>query len=115
MVRLAPPNLDHPLGHDVAAVNRQLDEALPGWRDVFGDDLPEGLDLRPTIARMRALLLMVQVKAAAGDLGLTGMSPAQSVSTMCQWIRGQLYDPELRPSGRVDVPPPRRGPADRAR
>jgi hypothetical protein len=110
MARPASPHLesahslDHPLGGDPAAVNRQLDELLPGWRDSFGQDLHEGLDLRPAVTRMRAVLLLLQVRAAAGELSLAGMSSAQSVSTVCQWIRDQLYGPELVPG----LPAPRR-------
>jgi hypothetical protein len=87
-----------------ATVDRQLDAVLPGWRDCFGDDLPAGLDLRPTVTRMRALLLMVQVQAAAGELRLAGMSPAQSVGAVCQWLREQLYQPDL---ASVPLPGPR--------
>jgi hypothetical protein len=110
MARSASPylehlhGLEHPLGGDSAAVNRQLDELLPGWRDSFGEDLPEGLDLRPAVTRMRAVLLLLQVRAAAGELSMAGMSSAQSVSTVCQWIREQLYGSELVPG----LPAPRR-------
>jgi len=102
-----PAALDTPAGpwQGAAAVDRQLDAVLPGWRDAFGDDLPAGLDLRPTVTRMRALLLMVQVQAAAGELGLAGMSPAQSVGAVCQWIREQLYQPDL---ASTPLPGPRR-------
>jgi hypothetical protein len=94
MTYSAPPRSDFALTSDAIAVNSQLDDVLPGWRDSFGRDLPDDVDLRPAIARMRALLLMLEVRAVTGDLALAELTPAQTVSKTCGWIRTQLYGPE---------------------
>ncbi|HEY1973853.1 MAG TPA: hypothetical protein VGH89_38290 [Pseudonocardia sp.] len=91
----APPKSDFSLSGDIGSVDSQLDDVLPGWRESFRRDLPEDLDLRPAIARVRALLLMVQVRVAAGDVTVTGLTPIQSVGKTCEWIRAQLYGSEF--------------------
>lgn len=95
MSHSAPPRSDFSLSGDIESVDSQLDDVLPGWRESFRRDLPDDLDLRPAIARVRALLLMVQVRVAAGDLTVTGMTPTQSVGKTCEWIRAQLYGSEF--------------------
>jgi hypothetical protein len=117
MAHDASPHPEPFLGGDARTIDRQLDETLPGWRDYFGEDLADDVDLRPAVARVRAVLLMLQVRAAAGDLPLIGKTPAQTVSDTCEWIRAQLYGPELRGAGRHESPrvPPSGPPTPRGR
>lgn len=95
MTNPLPPQPGFGMGTDVAGIERALDDAMPDWRSRFGDDLPDGMDLRPAVVRTRAWIRSLIDDTRAGRLTVTGLTPEETLIRGLEMIRAQLSGPTM--------------------
>lgn len=83
------------MGTDVAGMEKWLDGEMPGWRETFGSDLPDGIDLRPAVIRTRAWIKAMVDMAGSGRLTVSNITAEQAVAWALEAVRAQLSGPTM--------------------
>jgi hypothetical protein len=103
MTNPLPPQPGFDIGTDVAGMERTLDDEMPGWRERFGSDLPDGIDLRPAVIRTRAFIVSNIEHFQRGTFTVRDLTPAQAAIMAFEIIRAQLSGPTMLGDPAVDA------------